>query len=269
MDIEIEDGLKALLGWWDDAGVDVPTVPETARRPKANTRSVQNATSQTKPAQAPQSSTPPVKPVAPPRSGLIARKAKTLEELEIAMQGFDAGTLSDGARQCVFARGNPEADIMVIGECPGVEEDMQGKPFIGRSGQLLDKMLGAIGLSEDDVYITYTVNWRPTKNRNPKAEEIELCRPFLHRHIELVVPKFIVMVGDLPLKTLTGLDSLMKQHGQWQDLQIKGEDALAPIPAMPLYHPSFLLRQPALKKDAWRDLLSLKAKIDAGTAPPH
>lgn len=247
------------MGWWGDVGVDVPTLPETVKRrpPAQKTPSTQKIpTSQPRHTPNTAAETP-----APP-SSLIARKAKTLDDLKTAMQNFDAGALSDGARQCVFARGNPDAKIMLIGEAPGFEEDMQGKPFVGRSGQLLDKMLAAIGLSENDIYITNTINWRPQKNRNPKPEEIELCRPFLNRHIEFVAPEIIVIVGGIALKTLTGLDGIMKQRGIWQNVVIEGEAKLAPIPALPLYHPAFLMRQPTLKKEAWRDLLALKVKMD-------
>lgn len=259
MQTELEDGLRAILGWWGDVGVDVPAIPETAKRRPSTQK---NTISQSH--VAPQSTSIPTKttPVQPPLSSLIARKAKTLDDLKTAMQNFDAGALSDGARQCVFARGNPKANIMIIGETPGIEEDMQGKPFVGRAGLLLDRMLAAIGLSEDDVYITDSVNWRPQKNRNPKADEIALCRPFLQRHIEFVAPKILVLVGGVALKSLTGLDGIMKQRGVWQDVVIEGEAKLAPIPAIPLYHPAFLMRQPVLKKEAWRDLLALKAKID-------
>lgn len=262
MDIELEDGLKAIMGWWDDVGVDVPVISESAKRRSPAQKPMRATQSNTTPVPPPARAPNTTAPAPAPLSSLIARKAKTLDALKTAMQGFDAGALSDGARQCVFARGNPEAKIMLIGEAPGYEEDMQGKPFVGRSGQLLDKMFAAIGLSEDDIYITNTVNWRPPKNRNPKPEETELCRPFLNRHIELVAPEIIVIVGGIALKTLTGLDGIMKRRGIWQDLKISGEANLAPIPALPIYHPAFLLRQPSLKKDAWRDLLALKIKMD-------
>jgi len=130
----------------------------------------------------------------------------------------------------------------------GHVEDIQGKPFVGQSGQLLGKMLASIGLSEDDFYITNVVNWRPPKSRNPKPEEIALCRPF----------KVILMVGGVSMSALTDLTGIMKHHGQWQKIQLGGLS----LPAMPLYHPAFLLRQPALKKEAWRDLLSLRAKLE-------
>lgn len=251
----MDKALRSLVDWYAKVGVDVPDLAPVAvsRKKRADL-------------------TPPtpvktVKPTRPkaqddrprPDATHVAKGAKTLEELRIAMQAFDAGPLSDGARQAVFSRGNPKADLMVIGEAPGRDEDIQGKPFVGVSGQLLDHMLAAIGLTEDHFYITNIVNWRPPKNRNPKPEEIEICRPFLERHVELANPKILLLVGGVSMTALTGETGIMKNHGQWQDIDIGGQKR----PAMPLYHPAFLLRQPALKKDAWRDLLSLRAKLEA------
>ncbi len=195
-------------------------------------------------------------PPAPPQSFELAKSAKTLEELKNIMAHFDAGEISDHARQAVFSRGNPKAKIMVIGEAPGRDEDIAGKPFVGKSGQLLDKVFGAIGLSEEDIYITNVVNWRPPGNRNPTAAEITLCKPFLMRHIELIDPKLIVLVGGISMTAMTGLTGIMKNRGQWADLDINSKI----IPMLPIYHPAFLLRQPAVKKDCWRDMLSLRAR---------
>lgn len=248
----MDKALKSVLEWWDAAGVDVPDVTLSAPKRKAKPRPAapQN--------QAPQSPRPvPDAPKPSIDASPIAAKAKTLAELKAAMDKFDAGALSDSARQCVFARGNPEADLMIIGEAPGRDEDIAGKPFVGRSGQLLDKMLASIGLTEDDFYITNVVNWRPPKNRNPKPDEIEMCRPFLHRHIELAAPKVLLIVGGVSLSAMTELTGIMKQRGQWQTVTIAGKD----IPALPIYHPAFLFRQPVLKKDAWRDLLALRERL--------
>ena len=248
----MDKALKSVLDWWDAAGVDVPEVNLAA--PKRKPRPRPAPTQKTTP-QAPLPTAPAPKPAID--AAPIAAKAKTLAELKAAMDAFDAGPLSDGARQCVFARGNPEADVMVIGEAPGREEDIAGKPFIGPAGQLLDKMLASIGLTEETAYLTNVVNWRLPKNRNPTNAEIEMCRPFLERHIELAAPKVILLVGGVSMSAMTGLTGIMKQRGQWQTVTIAGKE----IPALPIYHPAFLLRQPVLKKDAWRDLLALRERL--------
>lgn len=251
----MDKALKSVLDWWDAAGVDVPEVNIAAPKRKPAPR---QAPAKAAPRPAARAATPTPKTITD--AAPIAAKAKTLAELKAAMDAFDAGPLSDHARQCVFARGNPEADLMIIGEAPGRDEDMAGKPFVGRSGQLLDKMLASIGLTEDDFYITNVVNWRPPKNRNPTKEEVEMCRSFLNRHIELAAPKVLLIVGGVSLSAMTGITGIMKNRGQWQDLTIANQN----IPALPIYHPAFLLRQPVLKKDAWRDLLALRERLGAG-----
>ncbi len=239
----MDAALRSLLDWYAEMGVDVPKVPDArpmrAKRPAKDMAPTAAATAQ------------------PAAVQTDLSKIKTLDALREAMNTFDAGALSDGARQAVFSRGNPEADLMVIGEAPGRDEDIQGKPFVGRAGQLLDRMLGAIALGEDDVYVTNVVNWRPPQNRNPKPDEIETCRPFIEKHIELAQPKILLLVGGISMTALTGLTGIMKNHGQWQDVTIAGTT----YPALPLYHPAFLLRRPELKKDAWRDLLALREKL--------
>ena len=250
----MDKALKSVLDWWDAAGVDVPDVTLPAPKRKAAPRKSPVAPSQKSATRAPQTAPTPKPSI---DAAPIAAKAKTLAELKAAMDSFDAGTLSDAARQCVFARGNPSAGLMIIGEAPGREEDMAGKPFIGPAGQLLDKMLASIGLTEETAYLTNVVNWRLPKNRNPSPEDIELCRPFLNRHIELAAPKVILLVGGVSMSALTGLTGIMKQRGQWQTVTVAGTE----IPALPIYHPAFLLRQPVLKKDAWRDLLALRERL--------
>ena len=251
----MDKALKSVLDWWEDAGVDVPDIKLAAPKRKVPPR--QAPAQKTMPSQ-----TPRPKPAAPKPmidAAPIAAKAKTLTELKAAMDIFDAGPLSDGARQCVFARGNPDADVMVIGEAPGIEEDKAGKPFIGPAGQLLDKMLASIGLTEETAYLTNVVNWRLPNNRKTTDDDIALCKPFLDRHIELAAPKVILMVGGVSMSALTGLTGIMKQRGQWQVVTIAGKE----IPALPIYHPAFLLRQPTLKKDAWRDLLALRERLQS------
>jgi len=244
----MDAALRSLLDWYVEMGVDVPKVPPArpmrAKRPTKKPSSKKPIAAQSEPA----------KPV---QKAADLSKVKTLEELHAAMNSFDAGALSDGARQAVFSRGNPEANLMIIGEAPGRDEDIQGKPFVGRSGQLLDRMMGAIGLGEQDFYVTNVVNWRPPQNRNPKPEEIEMCRPFLERHVELAQPKILLLVGGISMTALTGITGIMKNHGQWTDVIIAEQT----YPALPLYHPAFLLRRPELKKDAWRDLLNLRERL--------
>ena len=248
----MDKALKSVLDWWDAAGVDVPDVTVSAPKRKTPARAKPAATAKKS---APQPTAPkPIIDAAP-----IAAKAKTLAELKTAMDSFDAGTLSGHARQCVFARGNPEADVMVIGEAPGREEDIAGKPFIGPAGLLMDKMLASIGLTEETAYLTTVVNWRLPKNRNPTAEDIALCAPFLQRHIELAAPKVILMVGKASLFAMTGLSGIMKNRGQWQTVKVAEKN----IPALPIYHPDLLMKQPVLKKEAWRDLLALRERLKA------
>lgn len=253
----MERSLESLLTWWDVSGVDVPDIPKSTTR-RLPTRPKTDAPineSRKKPALQPAANVAP-KPI--PASSELIKKVETLEQLRQVISDYDAGEISDHARQSVFARGNPEADIMVIGEAPGRDEDVQGKPFVGRSGQLLDRIFASIGLNEDTLYITNVINWRPPGNRNPTAEEIAICLPFIHKHIELVAPKIIVLVGGVSFSAMTGMTGIMKNRGQWTQLKIGEND----IPTLPIYHPAFLLRQPALKKDAWRDMLSLRAKVE-------
>jgi len=239
----MDAALRSLLDWYAEMGVDVPKVPEArpvrAKRVAAKPAAVE------------------ARPDAPAAPATDLSKIKTLDALREAMNAFDAGALSDGARQAVFARGNPDANLMVIGEAPGRDEDIQGKPFVGPAGQLLDRMLGAIALGADDFYVTNVINWRLANNRDPKPAEIETCRPFIEKHIELAEPKVLLLVGGVSMTSMTGLTGIMKNRGQWQDVTIAGTS----YPALPLYHPAFLLRRPELKKDAWRDLLSLREKL--------
>lgn len=241
----MDAALRSLLDWYAEMGVDVPKVPP-ARPVRAKRAAAKPAAIAVEP-----------RPDTPAIPAADLSKIKTLDSLRETMHAFDAGALSDSARQAVFSRGNPDADLMVIGEAPGRDEDIQGKPFVGPAGQLLDRMLGAIALGVDDFYVTNVVNWRLTKNRDPKPAEIEICRPFIEKHIELAQPKVLLLVGGVSMTTMTGLTGIMKNHGQWQDVTIGGTT----YPALPLYHPAFLLRRPELKKDAWRDLLSLREKL--------
>lgn len=187
-----------------------------------------------------------------------ARQAPSLEALEAALKGFDGCGLKATAKTLCFYRGAPLARIMLIGEAPGSEEDREGKPFVGRSGQLLDKMLAAIGLTDADVHITNTVYWRPPGNRTPTPQETLVCRPFLERQIELVAPDIVVTLGGPAAKAVLDVaDGILKVRGRWRPISIGGRS----LQVMPTLHPAYLLRTPIQKKLAWRDLLAVKAAL--------
>lgn len=188
----------------------------------------------------------------------IASGCKSLDELRAALEKFDACPLKHTAKNLVFADGNPEAPVMLIGEAPGRDEDIQGLPFVGRSGQLLDRMLAAIGLDRTQVYIANVLPWRPPGNRKPTPAEQAMCAPFIERHVELIQPKLVLLLGGVPAKQMLQTQAgIMKLRGKWQDAQIGSHG----VPALPTLHPAYLLRQPAQKKLAWRDLQSLKSRI--------
>jgi uracil-DNA glycosylase len=187
-----------------------------------------------------------------------ARKAPDLAALEAALAGFDGCPLKKTAKNLCMWRGNPKARIMMIGEAPGRDEDLEGKPFVGRAGQLLDKMLAAIGLTEADVYITNTVYWRPPGNRTPTPQEVQACQPFLDRQIDLVAPDIIVLLGGAAAKqVLATEEGIMKLRGKWRAYQ-SGERSIKTLATL---HPAFLLRTPSAKRQAWRDLLLIKAAL--------
>ena len=218
-----------------------------------------------KPATAPQAAAPAVAPTneGDATARELAANAQTLDELAEAMRGFDGSDLKKGARSFVFCDGVPGARVMVIGEAPGGDEDRIGKPFVGRAGQMLDRMLTAIGLSrtapapEDAVYITNILPWRPPGNRTPSPDEVGQFLPFIERHIALAKPDFIFSIGNTPTKTLLDTSTGIKRmRGRWVRHQASG------VPFLPSFHPAYLLRQPADKRLAWRDLLSLRAALD-------
>jgi uracil-DNA glycosylase len=188
----------------------------------------------------------------------VAVTARTLPELEAALQRFDGCGLKATATKLCFFRGAPKARTVIIGEAPGRDEDIEGKPFVGRAGQLLDKMLASIGLSQDDVHITNVVYWRPPGNRTPTPQETLACRPFLERQIELVEPEIIVALGGSAAKEVLGVtEGIMRLRGKWRTVSIGGRS----IPAIATLHPAYLLRTPAAKQLAWLDLLNIKAKL--------
>jgi uracil-DNA glycosylase len=191
----------------------------------------------------------------------IAAACTSLAELEAALAAFDGCGLKETALNLCFADGNPTARVMLIGEAPGAEEDRQGKPFVGASGKLLDRMLATIGLDRGSVYITNVIYWRPPGNRSPTQAEIAACQPFLERQIALLKPDLIVFVGGIAARALLGVnEGVTKLRGRRFSY---GTPAGASIPAMVMFHPAYLLRQPAQKRFAWRDLLAIQSQLDA------
>lgn len=226
------------------------------------------------PAAAPIAATPPRRELpAVSRARALAEAAENLPALAEAIRNFDGLVIRETATQLVFADGVPGAPVLFVGEAPGADEDIQGKPFVGRSGQLLDRMLASIGLARTPdahqlpFYITNIVTWRPPGNRNPTDEEVALSLPFCLRHIALARPKLLVMAGGVAAKALTGrAEGILRLRGKWYDLPVPGLPA--PVPALATLHPAYLLRNPGAKRDAWADLLSLRQAIErAGIVP--
>lgn len=189
----------------------------------------------------------------------LAAGASDLAALAAAQKAFDGIALKRGARNFCFADGNPAARVMIIGEAPGEDEDAQGKPFVGRAGQLLDRMLAAIGLSrtaEDParaVYIANVLTWRPPGNRRPEPDEIAASLPFLTRHVELAAPEVLLLMGNTPCQAGLGRQGILRLRGNWTECFGR--------PALPMTHPAYLLRNPIAKREAWADLLSLADRL--------
>ncbi len=196
----------------------------------------------------------------------LAQGASTLAELKQALEEFEGCALKKTAMNTVFADGDPSGGVMFLGEAPGADEDRQGLPFVGVSGQLLDRMIEWIGLERDkNAYISNIIFWRPPGNREPSSAEIAICRPFVERHIELAAPRVLVFLGGPSAKTmLQKSEGITRLRGRWFDYRTAGMQARdeAPIAAMPTFHPAYLLRSPQHKREAWRDLLAIKARLD-------
>jgi DNA polymerase len=288
-------GLAALLDWYREMGVgeavgDAPVdwlgrgdrPPGAAFAPTAEPRPAATAEHAARPparAAAPPPSPPPrrpppgAEPMAPRRlpaatspdaavmaARSAAREAATLEELADRLARFDGCGLKATAKNLCFYRGAAKARLMLIGEAPGRDEDLEGKPFVGRAGQLLDKMLGAIELTEGDVHITNIVYWRPPGNRTPTPQEAQVCRPFLERQVELVGPELVVLLGGAAAKHVLGVvDGIMRVRGKLREIELGS----AKVRAIATLHPAYLLRTPAAKRLAWRDLLIVKATLSA------
>jgi uracil-DNA glycosylase family 4 len=252
--------LGALIAWYEAMGADEaigdspvdrfaapetrPQAPATCSKPAA-TRSIS-----------------PAKHVAQAETSAIPESlaaAASLAELEALLAQFEGCALKRTAKSLCFARGSSSARIMLIGEAPGRDEDIQGQPFVGRAGKLLDRMLATIGLDEAHVYITNTIYWRPPGNRTPTPQEVEACAPFLARQIELLSPHVMVLLGGAAAKSILGVtEGIMRLHGKWKIYKSGARD----IPALATLHPAYLLRNPEAKRYAWRDLLMLKERLE-------
>jgi uracil-DNA glycosylase family 4 len=247
--LQLEWGVDEALG---DAPVDrlsVPAAPPVARLVAASPMAVA----------APALVVPA--PVA--RAQELAAAARDRDELRAALAGFEGCPLSATATNLVFADGNPDAGLMLVGEGPGAEEDRAGKPFVGPSGRFLDQMLASIGLDRSKYLITNLIPWRPPGNRNPTDSEILVCLPFLLRHIALVRPRWLVLLGAQATQAVTGSNSgIRRMRGKWLDIAIPGLET--PVPTLPMLHPAYLLRTPGAKRDAWADLRMLRRSMDGG-----
>jgi DNA polymerase len=247
----------AVLEWYSAAGVDLALGEDPVDRYAMPAASATAFAPPRRSAEA--AAAAPVLNADPSETRALAAAAPTLEALRTAMEAYEGCVLKKRATQICFSDGNPDAEIMLVGEGPGEQEDLSGKPFVGRAGQLLDRMLGAIGLDRTSVYIANMVPWRPPGNRDPAPDELALCAPFLFRQVELVAPKILVTLGNVPTRALFETSTgITRMRGQWRDLVVGSH----PVRALATFHPAFLLRTPAAKEHSWRDLLALKAAME-------
>lgn len=272
--------LESLLAFWVESGVDAALADAPVDRTLPVVDSPAPPAAESAPPPAERRRPPPPRPAAPPvlataapdvlakvvaAASEAAAAAQDLESLAAAIAAFDGCQLKAGARQAVFSRGRPDAPVMAIGEGPGAEEDLQGLPFVGRAGQLLDRMIDAAGLAER-IFITNTVFWRPPGNRTPTADEQAACEPFVRRAIELVRPRVLLLVGAASARfLLKRSEGVLALRGRW--FEWRSPDGTLEIPALPTLHPAFLLRQPAAKKKSWDDLLLLTERLDRPHRP--
>jgi len=262
------DAALALLRWYVEMGADEAIGAKPVNRfAPVPVVEVPTPVSRPRPQAAPATAAAPPKVLteslgeAAQSARRLAAAAETVAALAALVAGFDGCGLKHTATNTVFADGNPAAPVMVIGEGPGADEDRIGRPFVGRAGQLLDRMLAAIQLDRESVHITNVVYWRPPGNRTPSTAEIAACLPFVLRHVALVHPKILVLAGGTAAGALLpGGQGITRLRGRWFDLEIPG--LAAPVPTLPMFHPSFLLRSPERKREAWRDLLALRARLD-------
>ncbi len=278
--------LLAALAWQIDSGADeailddpvdrfdlpappaAPAIQPAAHKEPAAGPTAEPAAPQPRPSTAPDQ-TAPLRAAAEinATARAAAEAANTLDELCAALEAFDGCPLKATATNLVFGTGVADADVMFVGEAPGRDEDRQGLPFVGVSGQLLDEMVRHIGLDRaTNFYVSNILPWRPPGNRQPTGTEIAVCLPFIERHIALVAPKILVLLGGTAAKTLLGrTEGITRLRGHWYEYspQSLSPDKHPAIPAMATLHPAYLLRQPAQKRNAWRDLLAIRERLDA------
>jgi DNA polymerase len=271
------EGAAALLRWYVEQGVDEAIGEEPIDRfaapPPAPAAAAVAPAAPTARAPTPLRAPPPPLAPAQPRGPVplespqlvedaraLAEGCSTLAELEAAIRGFEGCALKRTAKNTVFADGTPGAPVMIVGEAPGADEDRLGKPFVGVSGQLMDRMMGAIGLSRDGgFYITNILFWRPPGNRTPTTTEQGMCLAFTRRHIELAKPKVLVLAGGVAVKAvLDTAEGITRLRGKWTSYTL-GDGTV--IPTMPTFHPAYLLRTPASKRQSWQDLLAIDKKL--------
>jgi len=255
---------RQLLDFYLEAGADALIGEEPVDRfaePAPVSRTVPAAPAPSKPDRVPLVPAAAPAPAAPDAAATeareAARSARTLDELRAILERFDGCALKATASRLVFSDGNPEARVMLVGEAPGRDEDIEGVPFVGRSGKLLDLMLAAIGLDRSSVYIANVVPWRPPGNRTPTPQETQICLPFITRQIALADPDILVCLGGPSAQTLLGQSGITKIRGRWFNYTTGTRE----IRAMPTFHPAFLLRSPLQKRFAWRDFLAIKKTL--------
>ncbi len=271
-----------LLAWYSEMGVDLavedapqdrfaesatPSAPQFEARPQSGRErplpTLERSSPEKPPLLVPAAAATPAQDVAVADARALAREAKSLDELKSVLETYDGVPLKKTATRLVFSDGNPAAKVMLVGEAPGKDEDREGLPFVGPAGQLLDRMLAAIGLDRSSVYIANIVPWRPPGNRAPTPQESQLCMPFIQRQIELADPDVLVLLGGSAAASLTGArDGILKLRGRWLDY----ETGTRKIKVLATLHPAYLLRTASQKKLAWRDFRALKAELDSGAS---
>lgn len=269
MSLEPRPTLHQLLAFYLEAGVDCALAEEPVNRMTDDAPAAREA-----PARPTAASAPIVRPAAPPIAASLApapeaaivsareaaRSAPTLEVLRGLLETFDGCALKSTASRLVFGDGNPQARVMFVGEAPGRDEDIEGLPFVGRSGKLLDLMIKAIGLDRTTAYIANVIPWRPPGNRDPSPQETQICLPFIRRQIELVDPDVLVCLGKPSSQAILELtDGIMRTRGKWRDY----DTGTRTIRAMATFHPAYLLRQPSYKRLAWQDLRAIAVALKA------